>query len=131
MVDIFICEDDPQQRESLEKLIENYVLIEDLDMKLTLSTAEPQAILNHLHENPKTVGLYFLDIDLQKEMTGIALGKEIRNHDVSGKIVFITTHGELMSLTFTYLIEAMDYIVKGTAFEDIKRKVTQCLDMVN
>ena len=131
MVDIFICEDDLQQRANLETLVKNYVLMEDLDMKLTLSTGNPQDILEYLKKNPKTVGLYFLDIDLQNEMTGIGLGKEIRNYDVSGKIIFITTHGELMSLTFTHLIEAMDYIVKGADFEDIKRKVTRCLDVVN
>jgi len=127
MLEIFICEDDQRQRTELEKIIEKYIFMEDLEMKLALSTKNPQEILDYLKANPKTIGLYFLDIDLGCEITGIDLAIEIRKLDVSGKIVFITTHGEMMHLTFFHHIEAMDYILKGQAFEDAKGRVISCL----
>ena len=131
MLKVFICENDPVQKEKLEKLIENYIFIEESDMEITLSTENPQVLLDYVEQHKITMGLYFLDIDLGHELTGISLGKKIRELDITGKIVFITTHGELMHLTFTYLIEAMDYIVKGSEFEEIERKVVSCLNVAH
>jgi two-component system response regulator AgrA len=127
MLHIFICEDNERQREDLERMVKNYILIEDLDIKFAMSTNDPQVILNYLNENPEVIGLYFLDIDLQHKMTGFVLGTKIRERDVFGRIVFITTHGELMYLTFIHQIEAMDYIIKGQEFNDIATRVGQCI----
>lgn len=129
MLKIFICEDNAVQRASIENLIKNYVMMEDLDVEIALSTDNPQAVIDYLHHTPTSMGLYFLDVDLNHELNGMLLGKELRRLDITGKIVFITTHGELMHLTFTYLIEAMDYIVKGSDFEEIKYKVISCLNL--
>ena len=41
MLRIFICEDDTIQRKKLERIIQRYILIEELDMQLQLSTADP------------------------------------------------------------------------------------------
>ena len=132
MLRVFICEDNLKQREDLEKMVENYIFIEELDMELTLSTANPHDILDYLEENSETIGLYFLDVDLQCEMTGITLGKRIREIDVSGKIVFITTHGEMAFLTFTHQIEAMDYIIKDQNFGDIlSNRVCSCIQVAH
>lgn len=59
------------------------------------------------------MGLYFLDIDLgQPDMNGFELAQEIRKFDPRGFIIFITTHAELSYMTFTYKVEALDYIIK-------------------
>lgn len=126
MLSVLICEDDPKQRERLEKIVTDYIMMEALDMKLVLAADNPEQVLNYLDENPKTTGLYFLDVDLQHEMSGIALASEIRERDDSGKIVFVTTHGELSYLTFIYKVEAMDYIIKDVP-EEIGRKVRDCI----
>jgi len=127
VLQIFICEDSPIQRGKLENTIRNYIVIEDLEIELAVSTDDPQDILTYLEKYPETTGLYFLDIDLQREMTGIALASKIREIDLAGKIVFITAHGELMYLTFFHQIEALDYIVKSPDFSDIKRRVITCI----
>jgi len=127
MLEIFICEDDERQRSQLKEKIEKYILMEDIEVKLALATGKPQEIVTYLKENPKTTGLYFLDIDLGCDTNGIDLAIEIRKLDLTGKIVFITTHGEMMHLTFFHHIEAMDYIVKGPEFEDVARRATICV----
>jgi len=125
MLKIFICEDNQKQREVLEKVIKNYIMIENLDMEFSMSTDNPQDILDYLQEKPETIGLYFLDVDLNKEMSGIVLGSKIREIDAAGSIVFITFHGELVYLTFMHKVGALDYIVKCIDSEELKGKVVK------
>ncbi|MGH2251757.1 response regulator, partial [Enterococcus faecalis] len=76
------------------------------------------------------VRLYFFDVDLQHELSGIALAYEIRKIDNIGKIIFVTTHSEMSYLTFTYKIEAMDYIIKDIP-EEIDRRVRECIKVAH
>lgn len=130
MVPIFICENDPIQRKRLEDVIKKYVMIEDYDMTITLSTDNLYEILEYLDNNENTRGAYFLDIDLGQDINGIQLGAAIRKKDIFSRIIFVTTHSELMSLTFTYKVEAMDYIIKDEP-DNIQRRVQGCLKQIN
>ncbi|WP_338591051.1 LytTR family DNA-binding domain-containing protein [Paenibacillus sp. Y5S-9] len=129
MLEIFICEDDEEQRKRLTKYVTDYIMIENLDMKVVISTAHSSDIIEYLQQN-NTTGLYFLDVDIQEEKSGIALGAEIRQYDTQGAIVFVTTHSELTYLTFTYKVEAMDYITKDN-FTDIQKRVIECINTAN
>lgn len=71
MVPIFICEDDAIQRHRLEDIIKKYVMIEDYDMEIVLSTDSPNDLLQYVDEHRDVRGLYFLDIDLGQEMNGV------------------------------------------------------------
>ncbi|MGX7420535.1 LytR/AlgR family response regulator transcription factor [Carnobacterium gallinarum] len=126
MLDIFICEDDPIQLKQFTDYVESYLMIEELDMELRLATGNPDELLATIQLNKKS-GLYFLDVDLGHEMSGIMLGAEIRKYDPMGKIVFITTHSELTYLTFVYKVEAMDFILKDQQ-TDIQSRIVACMD---
>ncbi|MGX4687450.1 LytR/AlgR family response regulator transcription factor [Vagococcus sp. JNUCC 83] len=130
MVPIFICEDDEIQRHRLENIIKKHLMIEDYDMTIVLSTDNPTELLDYLNRHQDVRGLYFLDIDLSQEMNGVELGAAVRKKDIYSRIVFITTHSELMTLTFTYKVEAMDFITKDEP-ESIQKKVQECLKRVN
>ncbi|WP_454055177.1 LytR/AlgR family response regulator transcription factor [Clostridium sp. Marseille-Q7071] len=125
MLNLFICEDNIEQREKFVKIIQDIILIENFDMKLVLSTEDPNQILNHISRS-NVCGLYFLDIDLKLDINGIELASEIRKYDPRGFIVFITTHSEMSYLTFLYKVEAMDYIIKNN-YDDIREKFHQCV----
>lgn len=125
MLQIFICEDNQIQRERINKSIENCIMIENLDMKISLSTDNPYEILNYLG-NKDISGVYFLDVDLRSEINGIKLAEMIRDYDPRGFIIFITTHAEMSYLTFLYKVEAMDYIIKDNA-QVVKERIHQCL----
>jgi len=131
MLKIFICEDDQIQKEKLEKIIKDYIMIEELDMKITLSTHDPDIILMKVQEKPQQGSLYFLDVDLNHKLDGIALATQLRTLDPSGKIVFVTTHGEMALLTFKHKIEALDYIVKDSDLEEVKRKIVKCIKVAH
>ena len=130
MIHIFICEDDRKQREYLETIVQNFVLIEHYNMELALSTDNPTDLLDYLEKHPSKNNLYFLDVDLQHEIDGIALAAKIRDWDTFGKIVFITINSELSYLTFQYQVEAMDYILKDKP-EEIPKRVKKCIDLAH
>ncbi|EOH80834.1 LytR/AlgR family response regulator transcription factor [Enterococcus malodoratus] len=127
MLGVFICEDNEIQRNQIESFIRRYLLIEELDMEIKVSTDKPEEILVYLEKHPDSRGIYFLDVDLKCAMNGIQLGAKIRERDLHGKIVFITTHDELLALTFKYKVEAMDYILKEGEIIEIREKIQDAL----
>lgn len=125
MLNIYLCEDDSKQRAYLTKLIKNIILIEDYDLNFCLATGNPHELLSQLRTNPGT-SLYFLDIDLKTDMNGLVLAKAIREIDPRGFIVFVTTHSEMSFMTFSYKVEAMDFIIKDdpTTIDD---RIHKCI----
>jgi len=126
MFSVFICEDDATHRQKIVEIVRNCILIEDLRLPFALITDNPDDVLNYLAENPKTCGLYFLDVDLGHEMNGIALATQIRKLDSSGKIIFVTVQADLSHVTFTYKIEALDYIVKDDV-DGFETRIRDCI----
>lgn len=120
MLKVFICEDDNNQREIFNTYVSNYLMIMNYDATLFLSTENPLDILK-IDKKDIIDGLFFIDVDLNSELTGIELALEIKNISPNARIVFITSHAELSYLTFIYKVEAMDYIIKTGAL-DIKKK---------
>lgn len=129
MMKLYLCEDDAQQRNHLKNVIENVVLIENLDMEFSCDTDNPYALLDKV-ASEDSVGLYFLDINLKTDMTGLTLAKEIRKYDPRGFIVFVTTHSEMSYLTFMYKLEALDFILKDDP-EELDRRVRECVLKAN
>jgi two-component system response regulator AgrA len=127
MIPVFICEDDPKQRSDIKKIIDDYVMIEDLDMEV-IATSDPHDVLDFLESHPSKSGMYFLDINLSHEINGITLASKIREVDSQGAIVFVTTHAELVYLTFTYKLEVMDFIIKDRPGE-IGKRIRECLQL--
>lgn len=128
MLHVIICEDDSRQLQRMEDIILRYIMIEELDMELAIATENPDKVLDYVQKNPNQQRLYFFDVDLQHEISGLTLAAEIRKFDDTGKIVFVTTHGELSYLTFTYKVEAMDYIIKNSQ-KEVERRVRECIDL--
>lgn len=123
MLKIFVCEDDLKQRKNIVGIIKNYILMQDYDLAFELETESPTVLLEYVSKLEKhTSGLYFLDVDLNTDMNGIALGAEIRKYDPNARIVFITTHTELAYLTFMYKVEALSRLKADLLFLRNKRK---------
>lgn len=126
---IYVCEDIEEERNNMQKIIENIILMEDLDMKLVLCTGNPHAVLDKVKES-EGVGIYFLDIDLKSDMTGLTLAQEIRKYDPRGFIVFVTTHSEMSYMTFIYKLEALDFILKDDV-ENLGNRIYECMIKAN
>lgn len=125
MLPIYICEDNSVQLSYFEKIIHNYLLMEEPDMEIVCATASPEEILK-VQSRFHGIGLYFLDIELNSDMDGFGLAEEIRKKDPRGYIVFITTHSELSYLSFERHVEAMDYILKDHP-DQLPLRIIECV----
>ena len=125
---IFICEDDPAQRKFMEKTVAESISQKNDEIELVLSASSPTELLAYLDAHSKQNSLYFLDVNLQEDINGITLAQKIRERDLSGKIVFVSSHAELSYMAFRSRIEALDFIPKGNA-EDVAREVRECIEL--
>lgn len=124
-MNIYVCEDNEKERDIIKESIEKTILINNLDFKIKILTDDPFEIISTIKSNKKQRGIYFLDVDLKADINGVQLAAEIRKHDPNGFIIFITSHGDLSYLTFTYKIEALDFIVKDDF--QVPNRVSECL----
>ena len=128
MINIFICEDQDKQRSRMMRVINDYVMMENLDMELSLSVANPYDLLEYVKENSVSQGLYFLDIHLDADLTGIELAVKIRKYDKRGMIIFVTSDKDLIKLTYKYHVEAIGYIDKED-IKDMEKEVKECIHL--
>ena len=129
MMNVIVCEDNPIQRCLYEDIIKKHIMIEELDMGIALVTSDPSEVLRYLDNHDHSRSIYFLDIDLNHQLTGMELAVEIRKKDSLGKIIFITTHDECAPLTYRYKVEALDFIEKGN-FERTTCRIKESLTFI-
>ncbi len=129
MMEIFLCEDDEKQCQTLKKKIENLLLFKNYEATLQLATTKPEELLQSLKTGDfgEKDLLFFLDIDLKSKMDGLQLAQEIKSLYPKSKIVFITSHQEWMSLVFRYQVEALDYLDKKS--EELEDRLSEDLDI--
>lgn len=125
MLKIYVCEDNEIQLKKLDTIIENIIETENLDIEKGCITANPKVIIDAV-EHDKNTGLFFLDIDLGCDINGLELAKQIRKIQPRCYIVFITTHSEMSFLTFSYKVEALDFILKDNQ-DELLNRVKQCV----
>lgn len=125
MIQIYVCDDNQPQLDTYSNIIQGFLAFEEASLVFALATPDPYALLKKRREN-KATGLYFLDIDLQSDINGLELAQQLRALDPRGYIVFITTHSEMLSLTFQYQVEAMDFILKDQP-ELLAERIQQCI----
>lgn len=115
---IFICEDDNEVLKRIERVIKNYIMINDLSIEIITSSTNP---LNILEESSKhgIANSYFLDIDLgENAMTGIDLGKKIRDIDPFAKLIYITSFNNMQVRILNEMIAPLAYIIKNSSDMD-------------
>ena len=129
MLDIYICEDNAKQLNTISRYVSDAILIEQFDMQLVCVSTTPEKILEHA-KNSENTGVFFLDIELQSKTSGLALAQELREIQPRCFIIFITCHSEMTMLTFQYKVEALDFIIKDSS-KNIKKRIHECLININ
>jgi len=129
MIEVYVCEDDKEQREWIARYVQGAILIHEYDMEIKKITGDPKEVINQVELSGNT-GLYFLDIDLRLDKNGLMLAQEIREYDPRGFIVFITSHSEMSYMTFQYKVEALDFILKDEP-KQLQNRICDCMEHVN
>lgn len=125
---VVICEDNEVQLSYIQRVIENYAMMEDNGIEVVLATSNPNEIVQFIET--EQADCYFLDIDLNHEMTGIVLGDILRKQDPICSIIFVTTHAEMTYLTFMYKIAALDFIIKDQS-DQMQYKILDTLKIAH
>lgn len=128
MIPVYICDDEPPIRKSLEQIIAGQIMILGNDMGPVRALEDPEELLKAQKE-ASVPAIYFLDIDFPGKMSGLELAQKLRQYDPRGFIVFITAHGDLAFETFRLRLEALDYIVKGDR-SAMTQRVQNCLESI-
>lgn len=129
MFPIFLLENNQYHLDSLSTIIKNYVLFHGENYVFKFKSNSSTAMMNYLKENPSKHGLYFLDIDMKEEMSGISVGEFIKEIDPPGKIVFVTAYPEEYALlTLEKKLEPLT-IIKKNNIEKIRDAMIESFEL--
>jgi len=106
MIKIAICDDQPIELNKVHELLKEFSLtIRPIDIKIYASSVELSTDFHTL----ETTDIFLLDI-VMPELSGIELGKMIRNKHKDANIIIFTTSSDFALDAFG--IQALQYLVK-------------------
>lgn len=125
---IYLCEDDPVQLTYYTQLIEKGCRTLHGQPISVSSFQQPQLLLDELshHDSQTEKRLFFLDIHLTSEMSGIDTAQIIRETDKDSDIVFLTTDIQQMPLTYHSQVRALDFLLK-TDQKSLTEGIERCI----
>lgn len=124
---IILCEDQLIQLNQLDTIIKNFILFHNDLFQVVLKSQSPFEVLDYMKKFEPRQGIYFLDIDLNAQINGIQLAEAIRKKDVLAKIIFVTTHDEMMPITIKKRIEALGFVEKTPDLEKYRAEIVELL----
>jgi putative accessory gene regulator A len=119
---IAICESNKNILKLIEDTITKYFIINEWNFDIMLSTTDPEDIINFIEE--KKADCYFLDINFGKDsITGIKLGRRIRDLDAFAKLIYISSHQEYQNDLLKEMISTFAFVNKNknTLKDDIRK----------
>lgn len=121
MLPIYVCDDNKELLKQIEAHIKTYIQFKNENIDLSIYTYSDAYKFQRVIDTIDSTGIYFLDIQLDKNISGLDLADEIRKRDPFGFIIFVSTFEEYIPQTFSKKLSAMDFIVKdkGNLFKQI------------
>lgn len=111
MLNIAICDDDPSICKQIYSLCNTYLKDNNYDFCIDCFSNGDELL------NASTdFSIIFLDIEMPNK-NGISTAQEIRKHNKSCKIIFVTNHNEYMKQS--YLVRAFAYIEKPVSKNEL------------
>lgn len=130
MFPVYLLEDNLEQRIIYSQIIKNFILINDLPMKLICETNFIEHLLEKISDNYQ--GLFFLNMGVNgQNEAGLKVATIIRNKVPNAHIVFITNHSELSFMALEQRIAPLDYILKNNGMEYIRSRIKADIVLVN
>lgn len=123
----FILVDDEKIMRDKERQLLNEVLfsanVEYDILEYSHLTDELKMVINN--SNPK---VYIMDIDLKSKVSGLDIGKYIRNYDWDSEIIYITSHDKMFEKVFRNIYKVFAFIEKFDSMEErFKNDINQIL----
>ena len=105
MLNYVLCDDNLNIVKKLKEMLEILFVKNDIDAKIAFYTDNPKKVLEYEKEN--IVDVLVLDINLNSNISGIDLAKEIRKHNKKVYLIFSTGHLEYSLVA--YSVKTFDY----------------------
>jgi len=149
MLNVVLCEDNPEIISSVKRIISDYSLMEGLqDINIELVTANPLKVLKLFRTSikhhdgrvecfaePLKHRLLLLDIDLgelgkEQGLDGVSLAREIRKFDISSNIAFLTNNRLAITDVINYKTAPLAYLIKPFLGESEELLKLQIIDLL-
>ena len=127
MLNFVICDDNLNIVNKLKEMLEIIFVKNDIDAKVSFYTDSPKKLLEYEKEN--IIDVLILDINLNSNISGIDLAKEIRKHNKKVYLIFLTGHLEYSLLA--YSVKTFDYLPKPITLERLEITLNRLLEDLN
>ena len=124
MLNFVLCDDNLNIVKKLKEMLEIIFVKNDIDANVGFYSDKPEEILKYEKEN--IVDVLILDINLNSNITGIDLAKEIRKRNKKVYLIFSTGHLEYSLLA--YSVKTFDYLPKPITLERLEVTLNRLLD---
>jgi len=124
MLNFVLCDDNLNIVKKLKEMLETLFIKKDIDAKVGFYTDNPKNVLEYEEKN--FVDVLILDINLNSNISGIDLAKEIRKRNKKVYIIFSTGHLEYSLVA--YSVKTFDYLPKPLTFERLEITLDRLLD---
>ena len=124
MLNFVLCDDNLNIVKKLKEMFEILFVKNDIDAKVSFYTDKPEEILKYEKEN--IVDVLVLDINLNSDISGIDLAKEIRKRNKKVYVIFSTGHLEYSLIA--YSVKTFDYLPKPITLERLEVTLNRLLD---
>src|SRR3989339_1410615 len=117
MLRIVVCEDNISYLNYTVTLIEKILNRNNIQGKVIFKTSNSNEIKNNIKNN--WADIYFLDINLNDNITGYMIAENIRKVDINAYIVFISGHLEYVLHAFK--VQPFDFLPKPVSEEILEK----------
>lgn len=125
MLRIIVCDDMPDELQSLVALTNQYISTKGLDAEVT-EFSHPDALLTAI--GTENFHLYILDI-VMPMVNGLELGKEIRRLDREAQIIYATTEPQFALQA--YAASPINYLIKPIEKQQLFDTLTLAISKVD
>lgn len=127
MLNFVLCDDNLNIVRKLKEMLEILFTKNDIIAKVGFITDNPLDVINYEEEN--NIDVLILDINLNSNISGIDLAKEIRKRNKKVYLIFSTGHLEYSLLA--YSVKTFDYLPKPLTIERLEVTLKRLLDDIN
>lgn len=119
-LNLVIVDDEKSILETTRSNIKKFIAENQTDASIALCTTKPEEVLDYSSRKFEEMNVYILDINFQKNINGLTLGRKIRDREPNAYIIFLTAYIELSMMVFKYRLQVFDFLVKPVSYSDLE-----------
>ena len=124
MLNFVLCDDNLNIVNKMKEMLEIIFIKHDIEANVNFISDNAHDMLNFINEHHVDVAI--LDVNLNSNISGIDLAKEIRKNNKDIYIIFSTGHLEYSLVAYT--VKTFDYLPKPITIERLETTINRLLD---